>query len=203
MYPKLFHGSRLNYDTILALDAGWATEWRSIGVDVVGWGWLEGSPEDCADLAVGICRSFGLDGFIGNAEDAYEGDGAWRSRPFVERFRRNAPLGPLGLSYIGDGYPYRNLDFKPWVEAGAALLPQCYWGGTATSVDTALWALERLAKDLRTDLRSQIFPTLGTSGFSTPYPAEFYRVELDNLRQPYNVWLLESTSDDYLRALAP
>ena len=107
-----------------------------------------------------------------------------------------APNAPLGLSYIGDGYPYRRLDFWPWINAGAALLPQCYWATAATSIDPSLWALDRLGAPEKI-----VFPTLGTSSFATPYPAEFYRAELDNLGQPYNVWLLESTSDDYLRAL--
>jgi hypothetical protein len=167
-------------------------------VAIIGWGWLEGDPVTEAEVAVGICRAYDLDGYIANAEAPYENDGFWRSTPFVRRFRDLAPHAPLGLSYIGDGYPYRNLDFGPWIEAGAALLPQCYWSTWATSIDPSIWALQRLRAPM--DI---VFPTLGTSAFATPYPAEFYRAELDRYERPYNVWLLESTTDDYLRALKP
>lgn len=175
---------------------GWADEWRRYGFYVVGWGWLEGDPVFEAELAATLCAAFDLDGYIANAEDPYENAGAWKSAPFVRRFRELAPDAPLGLSYIGEGYPYRNLDFRPWIDAGASLLPQCYWAQAATSIDPSIWAIDRLGAPHRI-----VYPTLGTSGFQTPYPAEFYRAELDRLGQPFNVWLLESTSDDTLRAL--
>ena len=68
----------------------------------------------------------------------------------------------------------------------------------ATSIDPSLEAIDRLGAP-----HNVVFPTLGTSGFQTPYPAEFYSAEVDRLGQPYNVWLLESTTDDTLRALTP
>lgn len=148
-------------------------------------------------MAVALCKQYDLDGYIANAENAYEGQGAWKSEVFVDEFTRLAPYAPLALSYIGDGYPYRHLDFHVWIEAGAALMPQCYWGNSATSIEPSLQALERYGlKDT-----SIVFPTLGTSGFTFPYPAEFYDTEVTRLDQPYNVWLLESTSDDFLRVL--
>ena len=123
----------------------------------------------------------------------------------MQRFRELAPRAPLGLSYIGDGYPYRDLDFAAWVDAGAALLPQCYWATWATSIDPSIWALERLERDgVKVDWEA-VFPTLGTSSFETPYPAEFYHAELeaaDQLQGSFGAWLLESTTDDYLRARA-
>lgn len=179
------------------LVAGWGEAWKAAGFAVVGWGWLEGDPEVEAEVAVNLCRQFGLQGYIANAEAPYEDDGWWKSVPFVARFRELAPHAPLGLSYIGDGYPYRNLDFYPWLEAGAAFLPQCYWSTWATSIDPSVDAADR-----RGIPRERLFPTLGTSAFQTPYPAEFYDVEVTRLGQPYSVWLLESTNDDYLRALA-
>jgi hypothetical protein len=147
---------------------------------------------------VNLCRRYSLAGYIANAEDPYEGSGFWKSRPFVEAFREMAPAAPLGLSYIGDGHPWRNLDFQPWLDHQAAFLPQCYWSTWATSIDPSVGAADR-----RGIPRDRLFPTLGTSSFTTPYPAEFYHAEMANLGQPYSVWLLESTTDDTLRALAP
>jgi len=198
IYPKLHHGSTANVATMRGFESGWIDAWRSRGVAVIGWGWVEGDPETEAEIAVNICRAYDLDGYIANAEDPFENAGAWKSAPFVKRFRELAPHAPLGLSYIGDGYPYRNLDFAPWIAAGAALLPQCYWSTWATSIDPSMWAIDRLGAP-----HDIVFPTLGTSSFATPYPAEFYRSELDRYGRPYSVWLLESTTDDYLRALAP
>lgn len=196
MYPKIHHGAQPTATTVAALGRGWAREWRQAGFFVIGWGWVEGDPETEAELAVNLCREFDLDGYIANAEDPYENDGSWKSEWFVETFRDLAPFAPLGLSHIGDGYPYRNLDFWPWERAGAAFLPQCYWATSATSIDPSIWAHDRLGTQHRF-----IFPTLGTSSFSSPYPAEFYAAEMDRLGQPYNVWLLESTTDDVLRVL--
>jgi hypothetical protein len=83
------------------------------------------------------------------------------------------------------------------MDAGAALLPQCYWGTSATSIQPSLDAYDRLGGVPD----SIIFPTLGTSGFQSPYPAEFYEAEIHRLGNAANVWLLESTTDDYLRVL--
>lgn len=180
------------------MESGWAQRWREAGFLVLGWGWLEGDMLRNAETAVGLCQAFDLDGYIANGEDGIEGANRWKSAPFVKRFRELAPRAPLGLSYIGDGYPYRDLDFAAWINAGAALLPQCYWSTWATSIDPSMWAIDRLGAS-----HGIVFPTLGSSGFATPYPAEFYRAELDRYGRPFNLWLLESTNDDYLRALQP
>ena len=166
---------------------------------VCGWGWLESSAPDYeAQLAVDLCRRFDLDGYIGNAETAYEFAGAWKSKVFVDEFRLLAPRAPLALSYIGDGYPYRQLDWTPWVKAGAAFMPQCYWSTSATSIVPARQAAQRAGLPL-----AKLCYTLGTSGFEFPYPATAYRDELVSWagNDHWNVWLLESTQDDYLRAL--
>ncbi len=183
-----------------ALMSGWAREWRSLGVFVCGWGWLEGDPALEARLAVDLCRRFDLDGYIGNAEGAYEFEGAWKSEPFVNTFRALAPHAPLGLSYIGEGYPFRQLDWTPWVKAGAMFFPQCYWGTAATSPGISDAAAKRAALPMR-----RVNYTLGTSGFNPSYPADQYRRDLALLGAPlrYSAWLLESTTDDYLRALSP
>lgn len=197
MYPKIHHASTPNSYAILDLDHGWRELWRDIGVFVVGWGWLQGDPTIEAELAVDLCRRYDLDGYIANAESPYEFDGAWKNEVFVSRFRELAPRAPLALSYIGEGYPYRMLNFTPWVNAGAALMPQCYWGNSATTPGNSY------AAALRADLPlDRLVYTLGTSAFANPYPAEQYKADLTSLEaRNYNVWLLESTTDDYLRAL--
>lgn len=200
VYPKILHGNEPNYVTLVALSRGWAQKWRDLGVFVVAWGWHEGVPEDEAELAVHLCHQYDLDGYIANCESAYEFDGAWRNQAFVDRFRALAPHAPLGLSYIGEGYPYRMLDYTPWVRAGAAFLPQCYWATEARSPGYAHAAALRAALPL-----NRVNYTLGTSAFQTPYPADQARLDLNQLAAGYrySVWLLESTTDDYLRALSP
>lgn len=197
MYPKLHHAGTPNAQAIADLDAGWAQAWRKLGFAVVGWGWLQGDPTQEAELAVELSRRYDLDGYIANAEDAYEGAGKWRSAPFVSKFRALAPHAPLALSYIGLGVPYRDLDWKPWLDAGAVFMPQLYWGDSAISLNGPLASADQVPIP-----RLRIKPTLGTSGFAHPYPAAQYAQEL-LLTTGFNVWLLDSTSDDYLRALAP
>jgi len=158
---------------------------------------VEGDPVREAELAVSLCRRYDLDGYIANAEAPYEFDGFWKSAPFVRRFRELAPRAPLALSYIGDGHPHRALDFRPWLDDGATMMPQAYWATAATSLQPSIDAADRAGIP-----RSRLVPTVGSSGFADPYPAGAYARELAALRPPgFNVWLLESTTDDYLRAL--
>lgn len=198
IYVKIHHGTTANGQALLDLGRGFARDWRALGVAVLGWGWCESNtPHLEADLAVQVCRTHDLDGYIANCEDPYEFSGAWKSAVFVEAFRARAPHAPLGLSYIGDGYPHRALDFTPWVRDGAALMPQSYWATEATSLDWSVWAAQRAGLPM-----SRLFPTLGTSGFQSAYPAAEYAQELhDWALRSWSVWLLESTTDDYLRAL--
>ncbi len=151
-----------------------------------------------AELAVSLCERYDLDGYVANAEAPYEFDGFWKSRVFVDRFRELAPWAPLALSYIGDGSPHRQLDFGAWLGAGAMFMPQCYWATSATSLQPSIDAADRAGIP-----RRRLVPTLGSSGFADPYPADAYRRDLNALAPPgFNVWLLESTTDDYLRTVA-
>ena len=161
---------------------------------MVGWGWHEGDPATEAALAVNLCRRYDLDGYIANCEDAYEFSGVWRSQVFVGEFRRLAPRAPLALSHIGEGYPYRMLDWTPWVRAGAAFMPQVYWNTGPTPLGNSWAAAERAGLPLQ-----RVFPTLWLNGGYSPAT---YRQELQYVgARASNVWLLESTSDDALRAL--
>lgn len=198
VYPKLHHGTDYNQATIAALDGGWHLAWRELGVAVVGWGWVEGDPRAEAEIAVGLCEDYDLDGYIANAEAPYEGsDNYWKSGAFTQRFRDWAPKAPLGLSYIGFGNPQRDMLFQPWVDAGAAFLPQCYEGDASISISPALWSAANAG--IPSD---RIFPTLGTSSFSSLYPPATYGTELKAVGiGGYSVWLLDSTTDDTLRAI--
>lgn len=167
---------------------------------MVGWGWLEGDPSQEAELAVELSRRYDLDGYIANAENAYESAGKWKSAPFVSKFRELAPHAPLALSYIGLGVPYRNLDWAPWLNGGATFMPQLYWGDSAISLNGPLASADAVPIP-----RSRLKPTLGSSAFTHSYPAEQYAAELvaAGLTDGFNLWLLDSTNDDYMRALAP
>ena len=199
MYPKLHHGSEANGAALASLNNGWAREWRDAGAFVVGWGWVEGDPVKEAELAVGLCEAYDLDGYVADAEDPYEGAGKAKSEAFVARFRELAPRAPLGLSHIGLGVSYRDLDWAPWLDAGAVFMPQCYWSTSAISITGPL-----ACEDAVPVPRDRVFPTLGTSAFDQPYPADQYARELAAAGVPgFNVWLLDSTTDDYLQALAP
>jgi len=176
---------------------------------VIGWGWVGTNPDGSnsdpvreAELAVSLCERYDLDGYIANAEDPYEGPANfWKSWAFVKRFRELAPRAPLALSYIGFGDPHRFLDFRSWIDAGAALMPQCYWSTAATSINPSLWSADNYQGGID---RNIIVPTIGTSTFDTPYSPDVYAQELLLAgTRGFNVWLLDSTTDDALRALAP
>lgn len=148
-----------------------------------------------------LCKRYGLDGYIGNAEDAYEGPANyWKTPAFLDEFRRLAPNAPLGLSYIGEGQPHRDFPIWDWEDEGAALLPQCYWAAEATSIFRSLEAA------IRANLNPlSLCYSLGTSSFAAQYPSWTYLDELNavaRIRASFNVWLLDSTTDDYLRTLA-
>lgn len=78
-------------------------------------------------------------------------------------------------------------------------MPQSYWADRAISVNDVLWSADNYGTP-----RSRVVPTIGTSTFPVQYPPETYAAELlaSGVRG-WNVWLLDSTSDDILRALAP
>ena len=154
-------------------------------------------------MAQWACKQYGLDGYIANAEDPYEGPANyWRSGEFLREWRGLAPHAPLALSYIGEGHPHRDMPLWDWEDEGAVMMPQCYWATEATS----LWPSWDAA--LRAGLtRSFIVPSLGTSGFAKPYPVDTYVAELRQTAalgrgRGFNVWLLDSTPDDLLRPLA-
>jgi hypothetical protein len=155
-----------------------------------------------ARLAVSLCKRYGLDGYIANAEAPYEGPANyWKTPAFLKEFRRLAPHAPLALSYIGDGNPHRDFPIWDWEDEGAALMPQCYWSDMATSI----WPSWHAAVRANLDSRRLVY-SLGTSGFAQPYPTGEYVQELNLVpwrqQASFNVWLLESTTDDVLRALA-
>lgn len=172
---------------------------------MLGWGWLMGDPVAEARLAARIVKDYRLDGYIANAEVYYENDGFWKSKPFVQEFRRLLPNIPLGLSYVGYGYPHRNLDFNTWAAAGAAFLPQCYDNsapggkGRGHSVAASIDAADRAGL-----ARKRVMPTVATSDMAEYYSFPQSAAEmLAAGTKGMSVWALESTTDDALRVFTP
>lgn len=174
-------------------------------MSVIGWARLVDDPVKEAQLAADLVKRYRLDGFIANCEIEYEGLGFSKSKLFVAEFRRLLPNLPLGLSYIGYGYPYRSLDWKPWLDAGAAFLPQCYDNsapggkGRGHSVQQSLDAAVRAGIPF-----DRIMPTVATSDMAIYYSlAEAVDTSKAKGLRGVNVWTLESTPDDWLRLLTP
>ena len=177
---------------------------------VVGWGWLEGDPVAEAQLAVDLCRRYDLDGYIANAEVAYEGwaTNAGKSRVFVQEFRRLAPRAPLAVSGLGAATaPWvRELDYWAWLDAGAVFMPQMYPNefGDVYSVANCLAHADRMrdASDRPRPIpRRLVVPTLGTYSSRFPYSAAAYAEELAAAGTiGFNVFLGETASDDDYRA---
>lgn len=172
---------------------------------MIGWARLVDEPLREAHLAAELIRRYRLDGFIANCEIEYEGVGYWKSEAFVNYFRELLPNFPLAISYIGYGYPYRSLDWKPWLRAGAAFMPQCYDNsapggrGRGHSVQQSLDAADRAGIP-----RDRIMPTVATSDMAIYYSlSEAVDTSKAAGLRGINVWTLESTPDDALRQLTP
>lgn len=174
VFPKLHHAGDRNGIASQSLADGWAREWRAQGRYVVGWGWLEGDPAAEARLAVELCHEFDLDGYIANAEVAYEGAGYSKSAVFCDEFRRHAPNAPLALSYLGFGFPYRNLDFGAWLDAGAFFIPQCYPNHDGFGVAACIAAADRAGIP-----RELVAPAIGTWQGNFGYDMTQYVADLD------------------------
>lgn len=127
---------------------------------MIGWGWLEGDPVLEAQIAVRRCQELDLDGYIANAEFSHEGENKWRSKAFVDEFRRLAPRAPLALSALVATKPWiRDFDYAPWIEAGAFFRPQSYDAIGPIPISETLAYCERAGWDL-----GRVMPDLLTSG---------------------------------------
>ena len=127
----------------------------------------------------------------------YEDGGYGRSRIFCDTFRQLAPHLPLALSYVGYGYPFRNLDFGAWAEASASFMPQCYTSRDGHSVQMSVDAADRAGIP-----RDSLMPTVATSDMDSYYSLDRSIEELDRAGTVgCSVWLLDSTNDDPLRTL--
>lgn len=164
---------------------------------MIGWGWLQDDPEVEADLAAKLISKWKLQGYIANAEAPYEDSGFWKSEAFCQRFRDLCPHTPLAVSPMGQGAGPRPFDYWAWMRAGAQILPQAYTNEYAISVPEVL-----IPTDGAGIARHRVSPVLGTSGFKNAYPPDKYVAELKAAgTKGHSVWLLESTTDDVLRAL--
>lgn len=198
LYVKVHHAADKNPHATRA----WVAAWQELGVKVVGWGWLEGNPEREAELAAECIRELGLDGYIGNAETAYEGPVVERfekSRRFCRRFRQLVPSPfALGVSFIGFGSPHRFFDWAPWSQAGAALLPQAYDNARALNVEDTLSMCDRAHLP-----RTLLNVSLGAI-YNPPADPARAKAALNGI--PWNLWIIGSgdgaaVPDDYIKAL--
>jgi hypothetical protein len=196
VYAKLAHAGRVYDDTVEALKGGWADAWWARGGVPLGWIWAEGDPIAEARQAVDFYDDYNLAGIIVNAEGAYEDGGAWKSRAFVDEFRRLAPHAPLAVSFIGFGYPYRNFDYAPWVEDGAALLPQAYNNVSVITVRESLEMCQRAGLPM-----SRVMPTIGSSYSPRAAIAEAVEAARSLHTVGMSLWMVQggATNDDYIR----
>jgi hypothetical protein len=196
IYAKLAHAGRVYDDTVQALESGWADAWWARGGIPIGWIWAEGDPVVEAKQAAQFYEDYNLGGIIVNAEGAYEDAGAWKSRAFVEVFRDRLPHAPLAVSFIGFGYPYRNFDYNPWIDVGAALMPQAYTATNAIPVSDSLAMCERALLPYR-----YVMPTIGSSYSPRASIDEAVSSARSGRTVGMNLWMVQggATNDDYIR----
>lgn len=100
---------------------------QAAGLKVWGWQFVYGDePFGEADIAIHRIRTLALDGFVANAETAYEGKHAQASA-YMERLR--APFPDLEIALSSFRYPRYHASV-PWTEFLAHCtynMPQVYW----------------------------------------------------------------------------
>lgn len=128
----------------------WVDALREAGISVWGWGYVYGSkPELEAAMAASRTRSFGLDGFMIDAEAEYKQPGkAAAAKIYTQRLR--AALPDVGIGLCSYRYPSLHREL-PWAEflAGCDFhIPQVYWIG-AISVTAPGSQLARSVAELK------------------------------------------------------
>src|SRR5919197_1554121 len=169
------------------------SRYRSLGIDVAGWGVLRDRPEEEANLAADLLQELDLHAYIADGEQELEltqpGTGMvaecfGRSDRWVQAFRARTDM-ELGFSSYAI-FANHDAHYVPWIEAGAVAKPQTYtnefaWATPEAGVAGAL--------DLRQPHnppngwpRDRIFPTIGNyeaAGVHLPTAPEY----ADLLRQ--------------------
>jgi Putative peptidoglycan binding domain len=167
-------------------------QYRSRGIEVAGWGVLRTQPQEEANLAADLCATYDLHAYIADAELEYGytqatgpcGECFERSDRWVEAFRARTDL-ELALSSYSI-LANHDAHYVPWIQAGAAAMPQTYtneftWAtpeaGVAGAVD-----LKQPHNPPNGWPRDLIYPTIGNypvDGVHLPSAAEY----ADLLRQ--------------------
>ena len=104
----------------------WAEAYRSLGVAVGIWGYLDGTPSPAAEAAFAAndCRTLGAEFYLANAEKEYsfiDHDGsqnaahAQRSHEFVQEWKRQGLTLPTALLTYGT---IEAIDYPAWLNAG-------------------------------------------------------------------------------------
>jgi hypothetical protein len=106
---------------------------RSLGLDVAGFGWAVDSPVLEAEKADQMLDFWGLDGYILNGEQPIGYTQTWGQCPdcfgysskWCDRWLQIRPEAPLAFSSYGI-FSNHDIHYVPWIEAGAAAMPQTY-----------------------------------------------------------------------------
>jgi hypothetical protein len=119
---------------------GNVTELNLIGNELVGngwkiFGWATGGqgvdPSIDGGRHATIRRQMDnwLDGWISNHESWSEGADSWKSKAWIDAWRKAGGFGPLAVSCLSSDNPNwaRSFDYKSWLDIpGAAVMPQVY-----------------------------------------------------------------------------
>lgn len=180
----------------LGIDPMWIDVMRAHGLKVGAWGTAEQHPLIDAALGDLAVRTYGLDFYIADAERPYETNvnGGWRSKAFVDTFRRLQPNLPAALVTFGAApAPWvLPIDYATWRDAGFHLLPEAYYNQYAVyRPDLTVQHAERAGWPA-----SLVHPVIGVYG---GYPAANYVPLLhDDGAQGFSVFLADSaTAADY------
>jgi hypothetical protein len=190
-------------------------QYRARGLEVAGWGVLRTQPKEEAELAVELCARYDIHTYIADAEREYGytqeigpcGECFERSDRWVEAFRAHTDM-ELGFSSYSI-FAQHDAHYVPWIEAGAAAMPQTYtneftWATPEAGVAGAL--------DLRQPHnppngwpRGRIFPTIGNyeaASVHLPQAQEYAELLRQARVASFSIYLGELVREGELAAYA-
>ncbi|MFZ6029966.1 MAG: hypothetical protein ACOYYS_19810 [Chloroflexota bacterium] len=101
------------------------------GIQAIGWQYIYSGSTDEANVAVRLCRQYGLDGFVVNAEVQFDREGMdGAARNYMARLRSG--LGDsfvIGLSSYRYPTQHAKFPWKAFLERCDINMPQVYWMG--------------------------------------------------------------------------
>lgn len=107
------------------------TEAQAQGLVVWGWHYVYGEfPEKEAEIAVDRVATYGVSGYIYNAEKEYRDKKRVKeAKTFLTALREGLPSTPFGFSSFKYPSKHPGLPWKEMIGAADVLLPQVYWVG--------------------------------------------------------------------------